>query len=74
MLSARSGQLGDGFCAGGTCKFITASKVAYDVPCTNDGACPNGPLGAGDYVIGSRCETPARRIWLWVLCLLISTS
>jgi hypothetical protein len=48
---------GDGFCAGGTCQFITAPKVAYDVPCTNDGACPNGPLGAGDYVIGSRCET-----------------
>jgi hypothetical protein len=48
---------GDGYCADGTCQFISAPKVAYDIPCTKNGDCPNGPLGAGDYDISSRCET-----------------
>jgi hypothetical protein len=48
---------GDGFCAAGTCQFITEPKVAYDIACADDSVCPNGPLGAGDYRIGSRCET-----------------
>jgi hypothetical protein len=48
---------GSGFCTAGTCQFITEPKVAFDVPCSDQGNCPNGPLGAGDYVIASRCET-----------------
>jgi len=48
---------GDGFCAGGTCQFIAEPKVAYDLPCADDSVCPNGPLGAGDVLISSRCET-----------------
>ncbi|MEY4580727.1 MAG: hypothetical protein RL701_5430, partial [Pseudomonadota bacterium] len=48
---------GNGFCGGGQCQFITEPKVAYDVSCSNDTQCPNGPLGAGDYYISSRCET-----------------
>jgi hypothetical protein len=48
---------GDGFCSDyGTCQFVTPAKIAYDVPCGSDGMCPNGPLGAGDYVISSRCQ------------------
>jgi hypothetical protein len=47
---------GDGYCASGTCQFISEPKVAYDVACTDDSVCPNGPLGAGDYRISSRCE------------------
>jgi hypothetical protein len=48
---------GYGFCSSGQCQFIDAPKVAYDSPCTTDATCPNGPLGAGDYLIASRCET-----------------
>ena len=48
---------GSGFCSAGTCQFIQTPKIAYDVACTTDAACPNGPLGAGDYLISSRCET-----------------
>jgi hypothetical protein len=47
---------GNGYCSSGTCQFISAPKVAYDLSCANDTVCPNGPLGAGDYVISSRCE------------------
>ncbi|MET0387322.1 MAG: hypothetical protein ABW321_15245 [Polyangiales bacterium] len=47
---------GNGYCAAGTCQFIAAPKVAYDISCANDSVCPNGPLGAGDYYISSRCE------------------
>jgi len=48
---------GSGFCSAGICQFITEPKVAHDVSCSQDNDCPNGPLGAGDYVISSRCET-----------------
>jgi hypothetical protein len=48
---------GDGYCSEyGTCQFITAPKIAYDVPCATDAACPNGPLGADDYLISSHCQ------------------
>jgi hypothetical protein len=48
---------GNGYCSAGTCQFISAPKVAFDTACFDDSNCPNGPLGAGDYVISSRCET-----------------
>jgi hypothetical protein len=48
---------GDGFCASGMCQFITEPKVAYDIACADSSVCPNGPLGAGEFRIASRCET-----------------
>jgi hypothetical protein len=48
---------GSGLCTNGACRFINQAKIFHDVSCTNDSQCPNGPLGAGDYLIRSRCET-----------------
>jgi hypothetical protein len=50
---------GNGLCTNGTCRFINAPKIFPDIGCMDDTKCPNGPLGAGDYVIRSRCETNA---------------
>ena len=48
---------GTGVCASGICQFIDPSKIWPDRTCNADSQCPNGPLGAGDTVIESRCET-----------------
>jgi hypothetical protein len=48
---------GTGFCAGDVCQFISEPKVTWDIACATDKPCPNGHLGAGDYLIASRCET-----------------
>ena len=48
---------GNGYCSSGTCQFITQPMVAYDLSCVDNTPCPNGPLGAGDYIISSHCET-----------------
>lgn len=48
---------GTGSCTAGLCRFITPNKVWSDLSCSADSDCPNGPLGAGDYVIQTRCET-----------------
>jgi hypothetical protein len=53
---------GDGYCtAYGTCQFINAQKIAYDLPCTStSGSCPNGPDIHGN-VIASKCDTSIGR-------------
>jgi hypothetical protein len=48
---------GNGYCTNGRCQFINPPKVLYDMACVSDSTCPNGPLGAGDFVIASHCET-----------------
>jgi hypothetical protein len=46
-----------GVCADSLCRFVTPPKVWPNVRCVRDADCPNGPLGAGDYVVKTRCET-----------------
>jgi hypothetical protein len=48
---------GAGVCASGMCQFIDPAKIWPDRTCGADSQCPNGPLGAGDYVIKTRCDT-----------------
>jgi hypothetical protein len=48
---------GSGLCTNGSCRFINAAKIFPDLSCSDDSQCPNGPLGAGKYLIRSRCET-----------------
>jgi hypothetical protein len=48
---------GNGLCKSGACRFVSLPKIFNDLKCTTNAECPNRPLGAGEYVIRSRCET-----------------
>jgi hypothetical protein len=48
---------GTGACVSGLCRFVSPNKIWSSLLCTTDAQCPNGPLGAGDYVLTSRCQT-----------------
>ena len=49
---------GTGACAADRlCRFINPAKIYSTLRCADSSVCPNGPLGAGDYVIHSYCET-----------------
>jgi len=55
---ADPGGMGYGLCSKSeVCLFTTPPKVWPDKYCTSDSQCPNGPLGSGDYMIETRCET-----------------
>jgi hypothetical protein len=48
---------GNGLCKSGSCRFVSLPKIFSDMKCTTSAECPNRPLGSGDYIIRSRCET-----------------
>ena len=64
--------LGYGACAtNGVCRFITPAKVYPGKTCLADSDCLNGPLGAGDYLIKSRCDTDTNSL-TYKRCLAVS--